>query len=85
MWGSISKDEWHYQWRFKDELEQILPATLSISDVQTSNRYIITIRISINIYQVVHLMIKQISVTWVPSMGTLLKCNIDIETERQKT
>ena len=37
---------------FKNELQQILPPTLSISDVQTSNKYITTNRISIYIYKV---------------------------------
>ena len=46
----IGKDERYYQWRFKNELEQILSPTLSISDVQTSNRYITTNRINIYIY-----------------------------------
>ena len=31
---------------YKNELQQILPSTLSISDVQTSNKYITTNRIS---------------------------------------
>ena len=39
---------------YKNEFQQILPSTLSISDVQTSNRYITTNRISINIYKVAH-------------------------------
>ena len=34
--------------------EQILPPTLSISDVQTSNKYITTNRISIYIYKNAH-------------------------------
>ena len=49
-WGMIGKDERYYQWRFKNELEQILSPTLSISDVQTSNRYNTTIGISIYIH-----------------------------------
>ena len=28
---------------------------------------------------------QKISVTYVPSIGTLLKCNMNIETKRQKT
>ena len=41
-WGLIGKDELHYQWGFKNELQQILPQTQSISDLKTSNKYIIT-------------------------------------------
>ena len=65
-------------------MKQIPPPTLSISDIQISNKYIRTNRISIYIYKVPHLLIQQISVTWAPSMGTLFKCNINIETERQE-
>ena len=65
-------------------MQQILPLTLDISDVQTINKYITPNRISIYIYNVAHKLIQQISVTKAPSMGSLLKCNIDIETERQK-
>ena len=39
---------------FKNDLQHILPSTLSISDVQTSNIYITTNRISIYIYKVAH-------------------------------
>ena len=42
---------------YKNEFQQILPSTLSISDVQTSNRYITTNRKSIYIYKVAHLLI----------------------------
>ena len=60
--------------------------TCSISDVQTWNKYITTNRISIYTFIKLHTinLIQQISETWAPSMGTLLKCNINIETERQK-
>ena len=32
----IGKDEW-YQWGFENVLQQIIPPTLGISDVHTSN------------------------------------------------
>ena len=38
----IGNDEWHYHWGFENELQPILPSTLSISDVHTSNEYITT-------------------------------------------
>ena len=50
----IGKDEWQDKWGFKNELLQILPPTLSISDDHTSNEYITTIRIGIYIYKVAH-------------------------------
>ena len=47
----IAKDERQDYWGFENELQQILPPTLSISDVQTSNKYITTNMISIYIYK----------------------------------
>ena len=52
--GMLGKDESYYLWGFKNELQQTLPPTLSISDVQTSNKYITTNRISKYIYKVAH-------------------------------
>ena len=48
-WAMNTKNEfeWYYWWGFKNELKQILPPTLSISDIQTSNKCITTKRISI--------------------------------------
>ena len=47
----INEGEWDYQWGFKNGLQQTLPPTLSLSDVQTSNKQF-TINISIyNIYK----------------------------------
>ena len=34
----INEGEWDYQWGFKNGLQQTLPPTLSLSDVQTSNK-----------------------------------------------
>ena len=51
----IGNDEWYYQWRLKNELEQILSPTLSISDIQTSNKYINAINNTTNkIFKVAH-------------------------------
>ena len=35
--GMLGKDESYYLWGFKNELQQIIPPTLSIPDVHTSN------------------------------------------------
>ena len=43
----LGKDESYYLWGFKNELQQILPLTLIEPDVQTTNKYITTNRISI--------------------------------------
>ena len=50
----ISIDEYYSQWGLKKELQQIFPPTFSISDIQKSNKYITTGRISIHIYKVAH-------------------------------
>ena len=52
--GLIGKDEWYCLWGFKNKLQQILPPTLSISNVHTSNKYITTNTMSIYFYKVAH-------------------------------
>ena len=52
--GMLGKDESYYLWGFKNELQQIIPSTFSISDVHTSNEYITTNMISMYIYKVEH-------------------------------
>ena len=44
--GMLGKDESYYLLGFKNELQQIIPPTLSISGVQSSNKFITTNRIS---------------------------------------
>ena len=50
----FGKDEWYYQRGLKNYLQQILPPSLNVSDVHTSNEYITTNIISIYIYKVAH-------------------------------
>ena len=50
----IAKDERQDYWGFENELQQILPPTLSISNVHTSNKYITTNTMSIYFYKVAH-------------------------------
>ena len=53
-WGLIRIDECHYELGLKNKLQQILPSTSKICDVQTSNKYTTTNRISIYIFKVAH-------------------------------
>ena len=50
--GLIRIDQCHYE--LKNKLQQILPPRLKISDIQTSNKYTTTYRISIYIFKVAH-------------------------------
>ena len=52
LWGTFVKDEWYYKWGFENELQQIYPPSLSISDVHASNEYISTNRISMYFYNI---------------------------------
>ena len=64
-------------------MQQILPPTLSVSNVHTSNKYITTNTMSIYFYKVAHYDVTNIckmsAIYSLLGLYSLLKCNIDVE------